>query len=312
MTSDFEQSRIVAHGPSTRVVELTTGQHVRFAPEALHDMARQARDGFIAMNIEHFGMIPPIGRWSDAEVKTLEDGEQQLFMYGEYIDQYQANADIQDPFLPPEMSDNAPTSIEATLGVETRNFNAEDWAEAVAECPVPVKEHHKWSSLPPIEWVLTIPVMWGATKFAGSFLERLGSEAGDALVGWLKRTSRKAHESQRDRFITLSFDLDDGRQVLGFLPFTANDDQLATVASALDAAGTLAEVAGRLNDGSDRNAHRVAYLFDGEVWRLAWFVTDQGAYSTKYFAENMPDPERFLGRPLLPELPAPDDSPDEV
>jgi hypothetical protein len=303
MTDDFEESRIVAAGPTTRVVELTTGEHVSFASEALHDMARQARENFIPMNIEHFGMLPPIGRWSDAEVKTMDDGAEQLFMYGEYLDQYQASADIADPFQADEILDDGPTSVAATLGAEARNFADEDWAQSVSDCPVPIEAHHKWAALPPIEWVLSIPVLWGATKFAGSFLERLGSEAADSLVGWLKRTSRKALESQRDRFVTLSFDLDDGGQVYGFIPFTADDDELATVAAALEAAGTLAEVAGRLNDGSHRDAHRIAYLFDGESWRLAWFVSDQGAFSTKYFAENMPDAERFLGHPLLPELP---------
>lgn len=94
-------------------------------------------------------------------------------------------------------------------------------------------------------------------------------------------------------------------------PFAANDDELAIVAAVLDAAGTLAEVAGGLNDGAHPDAHRVAYLFDGEAWRLAWFVTDEGAFSTKYFAENMPDPESFLGHPLLPELAARADSSDD-
>jgi hypothetical protein len=47
----------------------------------------------------------------------------------------------------------------------------------------------------------------------------------------------------------------------------------------------------------------VAYLFDGSEWKLAWYVTGGGAYCTKFFSHNMPDPERFLGRPVLPELP---------
>lgn len=305
MSQGYEKRRIVAHGPSTRVVELTTGEKVSFAPEALHDIVRQAREGFIPMNIEHLNMLPPVGRWSDGEVKLLEDGEQQVLLYGEMLDQYVASVDIEDPFRQTgEGTGSAPATIDASVGVEARNFDPETWREASSECPLPVRELHKWSSLPPIEWVLMVPVAWGASKFLGSFLERLGSAAGEALVGWLKATSRKAREPERDRYVTLSFVLDDGREVLGFIPFAADDDELVAVTAALDAAGTLAEVAGRLNDGADASAHRVAYAFDGSEWRLVWFVTDDAAYCTKYFADNTPDPERFLGRPLLPELSA--------
>lgn len=303
MSSGFEKRRIVAHGPSTRVVQLTTGERVSFAPEALHDIVRQAREGFIAMNIEHLNMLPPVGRWSDGEVKPQDDGEQQVLLYGDMLDQFVASSEFDDPFIPDVDGGLAPDLVDASLGVEARNFDPETWQEAAAECPLPVRELHKWSSLPPIEWVVTIPVAWGAAKFLGSFLERLGAAAGDALVDWLKTTSRRARESERDRYVTLSFDLDDGRQVCGFIPFASDDDELETVKAALDSAGTLAEVAGLLNDGTGPSAHRVAYLFDGSDWKLAWYVTDEGAYCTKYFSDHMPNPERFLGRPLLPELP---------
>jgi hypothetical protein len=304
MSNGFERRRIVAHGPSTRVVQLTTGERVSFAPEALHDMVRQAREGFIAMSIEHLNMLPPVGRWSDGEVKSLEDGEQQVLLYGEMLDQFVVSVEIDDPFLPDDdAAGPAPDFVDMSLAVEARNFDPETWKEAAAECPLPVKELHKWSSLPPIEWVVTVPVVWGAAKFLGSFLERIGEAAGDALVDWLKTTSRKARKPERDRYVTLSFDLEDGRQVFGFVPFAPDDDELLAVTAALASAGTLAEVAGRLNEGADRGTHRVAYLFDGSEWRLAWYVTDGRAYCTKFFSDNMPDPERFLGRPVLPELP---------
>ena len=299
MSEGFEKHRIVAHGPSTRVVRLTTGERVRFAPEALHDIVRQAREGFIAMNVEHLNLFPPVGRWSDGEVTTLDDGELQVLLYGETLDQFTASTDIVDPFQGDDSTGSPPEALAVSLGAESRNFDPEVWKEAAASCPLPVKQVHKWSSLPPIEWVLTIPVAWGAAKFLGSFLDRLGTATGDAFVEWLKVTSRKAHEPERDRYVTLSFDLGDGRIVYGFIPFAAEDDELFAVREALDSAGALAEVAGQLNAGVATNAHLVAYLFDGREWRLAWFVTDDGAYSTRYFSENMPDPERFLGRPVL-------------
>lgn len=266
-------------------------------------MVRQAREGFIAMSIEHLNMLPPVGRWSDGEVKSLEDGEQQVLLYGEMLDQFVASVEIDDPFLPDADGEPAPDLVDVSLGVEARNFDPETWKGAAAECPLPVKELHKWSSLPPIEWVVTVPVVWGAARFLGSFLDRLGEAAGDALVEWLKITSRKAREPERDRYVTVSFDLEDGRQVFGFVPFAPDDDELVAVAAALESAGTLAGVAGRLNDGADPGAYRVAYLFDGRDWKLAWYVNDEGAYCTRFFSDNLPDPERFLGRPLLSELP---------
>lgn len=306
MSERFKKDRIVAHGPSTRVVRLTSGERVSFAPEALHDMVRQAREGFIAMNVEHLNMFPPMGRWSDGEVATLDDGEQQLLLCGETLDQFTASSEIVDPFRGDADDGTAPEVIEVSLGVESRNFDPQAWDEVAADCPVPVKQVHKWSSLPPIEWVLTIPVAWGAAKFMGSFLERLGAAAGDGLVEWLKKTSHRAHEPERDRYVTLSFELDDGRIVYGFIPFVADDDEMDEVKAALAAGGTLAEVAGRLNDGFATNAHLVAYLFDGSEWNLAWFVTDDGTYSTRYFSEHMPDPERFLGRPPWPGFSGPE------
>jgi hypothetical protein len=302
MTPQFEKRRMVARGPSTRSVELTTGEKVGFTPEALHDMVRQAREGFIAMHVEHLDMLPPVGRWSDGEVMLQEDGEQQVLLYGAVLDRYVASAPFGDPFRPSDApTDPAPVTIDVSLAVEARNFEPEVWKDAASECPMPVKEVHKWSSLPPIEWIFMVPVAWGAARFAGSFLERLGGAAGDALVNWIKETSRRAREPDRDRYVTLQFDLGGGRQVLGFVPFAGDDDGLVAVSEALDSAGPLAEVAGRLNDGVVKDAYRIAYMFDGSDWRLAWFVTDGGAYSTEYFSDHMPDPERFLGRPLLPE-----------
>lgn len=120
----------------------------------------------------------------------------------------------------------------------------------------------------------------------------------------LKSTSHRAHEPGRDWYVTLSFDLPDRRIVYGFIRLAADDDELAAARIALDSAGTLAEGAGRMNDGIATDAHLVAYLFDGTESRLARFVIDAGAFRTKYFTENLPDPEKFLGRPLLKGLPA--------
>ena len=122
MTDAFEPSRIVAHGPTTRPVKLTIGERVSFATEALHGMVRQAREGFIVMNGEHLNLLPPIGRWNDGNVKTLEDGEQQVMLYGHMLRQFQATTDIDDPFLagPPITDDSA----QHTIGIRSLRSHA--------------------------------------------------------------------------------------------------------------------------------------------------------------------------------------------
>lgn len=302
MSEPYEPARVVAHGPTTRTVQLTTGERVAFAPEALHDMVRQAREGFVAMNVEHLDLLPPIGRWSDGEVKTLEDGEQQLLLYGSMLQQFETRAEFEDPFRPASTAQKeAPSRVDLVVRAEARNFDSETWSSAASDCPFPVEETHKWSALPPLEWLFSIPVVWGAARFAGSFLDRLGSAAADGLISWIKETSRRAKEPARDRYVTLAFEIEDGRTVYGFIPLTAEDDELTALRDALDRAGPLAELAGAQRDGLAMRAHRIAYFYDGATWQLGWFVTDEGVFRTKYFLDSAPDPERFLGRPLLPD-----------
>jgi len=215
-------------------------------------------------------------------------------MLGERTPQHRLPEDFGDPFAVTDDAVAGPSAVEATVEAEARNFDAATWSRAEEECPLPLRGHSKWSALPPIEWVITIPVAWGVARFLGSFLDRLGSAAAESLVEWIKSTSQKAREANRDRFVTLDFDLDDGRQVLGFIPFVAEAEDLDYVRVAIDSSNKLAEVAGNLQDGLARDAHRIAYLFSEGSWHLAWFVTDEGAYLTEYFAKNVPSPDRFL------------------
>lgn len=103
MSDGFEERRIVAHGSSTRAVQLTTGERASFAPEAVHDLVRQAR------------------------------------LYGEMLDQFIAYGKIDDPLLPDVDAGPWPAVVEVSLGVEARNFDPDTWKDAVAECPLPIK-----------------------------------------------------------------------------------------------------------------------------------------------------------------------------
>lgn len=287
--------KITAGGPTTRTVELPSGERFRFTKEALAGMADQTREQFIPMNIEHLTLMPPIGRWYDAEVVDLDDGESQLVMHGAAITHFDATDDLPDPFAPPEHqgTGEGPPLIPVGVEAEARNYDSPAWNDIVSAAPVPVEAVHKWAALPPIEWILAIPVTWGMAKFAGSFLDRLGASAAEGLIGWVTRSSQRAKSPDRDRFVTLRFEIDDRCTVYGFVPFTA-DDGSEPLQRAIDAAGTLAEVAGAQRSGTGMAAHAIAYGFDGTRWRLAWFVTDRGAFRTRYYLMNMPQTDRFL------------------
>lgn len=278
---------------TTKPTVLTSGERVVFARQALEGMITQIGAGFIPLSEEHLTIYPPLGRIVSGSLVPTIDGYEELVIEGVTLPIVDGNDD-DDPFAPLiEMPEGAPTSVDVRVQVETRNFESEVWQELAVASPLPIDEVQKWSSLPPIEWLLAIPVTWGAAKFAGSFLERLGGLTADRLAQWIGRASDAARESGRDRFVTLSFDLADGRRLLGFVPFSAGSD-LGELGAAIDSAGKLAEIAGSWRDETRVDAYIVAYLYSAGRWRLAWFVTDSMVFRTPYFVEHLPEPSRFL------------------
>lgn len=293
----FEQSRYVFQGGTTRPVVLTTGERVSFAPEALESILGQVRSKFIPMTFEHLSMLPPMGRINDGEIRTADDGHQELNLFGIPLDHYSANVDIDDPFSPRDVEGVPMPSLSASLEAESRNYEKEDWDVAIEDAPLPLKEVSKWSSLPPLEWLIAVPVTWGAAKYFGSFLTELGKDNAQSLISWIRDKSRRAKEAERKRYVTLALQLDDGRMVLGFLPFDAEDDELASVEGGLTEAAYLASVAGAQRDGVTRRAERIAYVYHDGEWELAWFVTEEGVYRTKFYDEHLPSVGEYLGLP---------------
>jgi hypothetical protein len=157
--------------------------------------------------------------------------------------------------------------------------------------------------------VLSIPVLWGVTKFAGSFLDALGNESARAVVEWISRLSAKAKDGDRDRIVTLLFELPsvDGvvPLIYAFIPVDADASVVDTTMPAIDLAGMIAEVAGAQAELDVLGAlRRAAFIWSGGAWRLAWWVADDTTVRiTNWFLDNQPDVSRYLGRPLLEESP---------
>ncbi|SKB03147.1 hypothetical protein SAMN06295879_3669 [Agreia bicolorata] len=279
---------------TTKPTVLASGERVVFARQALEGMIAQIDAEFIPLNQEHLTLYPPTGRIIGGSLEPTNDGYEALVVEGVALPIRDQSAD-EDPFaLLGEIQEEAPETISVTVQVETRNFELADWKTIAEASPLPVEEVQKWSSLPPIEWLIAIPVTWGAAKFAGSFFERLGGLTAETLTRWIGKASNFAKESHRDRFVTLSFDLPDGRRLMGFVPFSPDTD-LVMLGDAVDDAAELAEIAGAWRETTGVDARIIAYLYSAGKWRLAWFVTDSMVFRTPYFIEHLPDPLRFLG-----------------
>ena len=303
-----EQLRVQAL--STRDITLSTGERYRFAPEALIDMLAQVRANSIPMVAEHLHILPPMGRWFDGEVVTADDGEQDLYLLGEPLRLFRLQAGEEEK-LTSEVrkalsTPSVPLSLAAEFRLEGRNFDDDVLAELTRTAPLPVKEEHRWAALPPLEWIIAVPVVWGATRFAGSFFDTLGTEAAKSIVDWIKRFRSRSRESDRHALVTVSFELPGSRTVLAsyVLPPEGVYEELAL---ALNRVGSVAEFVGaHAEAGLLPDLRRACFLYSEGRWRLAWIATEDSAFYTKWFEDHPISPSRFLGHPsgLLPDPPA--------
>jgi hypothetical protein len=289
-------------GVSTRVAQLATGERFIFAREALDKAAEQAGSRFIPIRVEHLSYLPPRGRITRAEIETAPDGESELVLHGTDLTALRA-ADMS--LMPTTATSDEPTDTldDITLTIEPRNFTPEAWQRITSQAPVPITEAAAWAALPPLIVALAIPVTWGAVRFAGSFMSRLGEVAADDFYSWIRRTVRSARQPDREALVEIRFDIKDGGPaVIGITAFDGTSDaSIADLRKAIDSAGLLAEFAGSVAAGQQpAELRQCAFQWDSDRWRLAWWATDDAVYITPWLRQNYPDPQRFLGRPLPP------------
>jgi len=299
---ESNEGEIVARGPSTRpYLVRDAGYMESFAREALVSMVDQVDSGYVKMSVEHLSYLPPIGHWYRAEVEDDEEGHSQLVMYGRYLSMYRA-ADSVLPEGPATPISPAPDLITGvSIGTESRNFEPEIWESLQEESPLPVHEDAQRSALPLLLWIISVPVVWGVTKFMGSFLERLGDAAANGLVDWIKNQAHRARDNSRDNIVEVQFEVSRNLTVSAFLTF--NIDMSATVGElrdGLNRLGPVASFAGWMTgDEHPADVRLVAFFYKDGVWNLGWWASPDSAYVTEWFERNYPDPKRFLGRPLF-------------
>jgi hypothetical protein len=134
---------------STRPVKLAGESHyTSFAREALEDMARQVEDECVWLNVEHLSFLPPAGRWRRAEVRPTDDGESELYMFGDDLPQLRAREPGQLKVDLGRLSESSDLPISVQLSYDRRNFDPDTAKEIQRESGGIARPAERWSELP--------------------------------------------------------------------------------------------------------------------------------------------------------------------
>lgn len=281
---------------STRPVKARGDDHVTvFASECLQSMARQVREGVVWLNVEHLTFLPPVGRWRDGEVIVCDDGEEELFFSGEGLPHYWAEYDeaARDEFLARLPTKESP-ALSVELSYDRRNFDRVTAEQLESDFDIPTHRRDRWAALPPLEYILTIPVAWGAAKFAGSFLDALGRAAGEGVVEKLRSWAKRSKKPDRSMVFVIELKISNQSGMRGVVIAPASDGT-RLLERAWENIELLATLAG-LQAEQDVLPQMVdsVFFFDGERWRLAWWTDGERVIKTVWFQKNPPDTTGLL------------------
>lgn len=304
-------------GPSTKPTTLTSGETIAFAKEALEDAVDRIRSNFIPQPVEHLAFLPPVGRIADAELIEHE-GHFWLALREEPLAPG-TSTDMVLPIAPDAATeDGSALSLSVSLSTEPRNFEDADFAAIKDSAPSEVGEIALHSDLPPLVWSFILMTSGlgfvGAKAFVQEFYKQLGTESATAFVTWLKSSSSKAKDAEREQLAEFRIESSGGTTVLAFCPFNPGAQQsLAELTEAVTRIADVAMFVANIDkDGVAVSARQVAFIWDDGGWHLAWWATDSGSFATEWLKVNAPDPSRFLGGlpptlrllgPYLPNLP---------
>ena len=282
---------------STRPVQLLGDDFLtQLTRSALENMVEQLGQKDIWCYVEHLDFLPPLGRWREAEIREADDGEAELYFIGRRLPQYVAETT-------PRLSDRIsrlPSSTSPPLSVrleyDRRSFDPKTATSIEQESGGIASPVERRAEIPPLEYWLIIPVVWGATRFLGSFFDQLGQAAGEALTTKIASWTKKSKQPDRSTVFVLDFRLPDGARLSGFV-FAAPNEVGSTIAAALRVSGDLATVAGlQKEDEFLPGMKQAAYFFDGEEWQLGWWTDGECVVLTKWFGANIPNVEGVLGQ----------------
>lgn len=282
---------------STRSVRLRGEDRVvSFAPEALEGMAAQITTNYIPLNYEHLCFMPPMGRIDTATIHVADDGESELFVAGRSLPGYRI---VDGPDLPSIVADLPRVyspELSVKLNYTPRNFDEETARQILEECGDLAEPHERWAEIPPLEFVLLVPVVWGAGKFFGSFLGALGRAAGDALAAKISSWARKSKDPNRTIVFALQFELPDGSNICGYV-FSTSEELRASIDDVLEASEDLAAIAGLQSETTIfPNMKEAAFFLAGGNWHLGWWTDGERVLHTGWLDANPPDIAGILGQ----------------
>lgn len=282
-------------------VQLAGDQHTtRVTRGALEGAAAQINECGIPFIREHLGFLPTLGYFDNARVRGLDDGESELRADLRLLPRKLGAA---EPSL--DLALDEPThfweiepSVEITF--DRRNFDFEVSRRIERSTSDVVHPVERWAELPPLYYVLSIPVIWGACKFAGAFLERLGTLCADAvhakISSWVATTARTSKDPTRSVTVEFAFELPDGGRLSGFVLAPPEDIEDA-VESGFNQIEKLATVAGvQAESEAFPGLRQAAYFFNGDDWHLGWWADERQVMLTSWFEANPPDVAAALGR----------------
>lgn len=302
-TADEQQWKMIL--ASTRPVRLRGDNHVtQFTRSSLDDAAEQVHHNYVPLRVEHLSFMPPIGIMNTAEVQETEDGEAELCvsatsikkrcLVGDELDIPQLYADLESAVIP---------EISVELEYDRRNFDNDTITDIQQDFGDIARPVERWSELPPLEYLISIPVVWGAaipvvlgaTKFAGAFFDELGRTAGKALSTKISSWTRNSKQPDRTIVFGLRFKLSNGAYVCGYV-LPSPDNIEPSVDRMLKESEKLASIAGIQNEHNIFPSMKEAAFFFDEEWHLGWWTDGESIFYTSWFQENPPDIDGVLGR----------------
>jgi hypothetical protein len=258
--------------------------------------------------------LPPIGRIVEMYVEE-DDSDGEAYLFARAV---AARAGIAGDITLPRYADEGgaqpqtdsdsaqpQTEVGPTFSVsyEPRNFSADDVQTIDQTAPIEVGHHALHADLPPLIWALSISGIglgWASKSFFEAFLSKLGDIAGSGLTDWLVRSARHAKAAHRTNLVEVRLETTTGVRVTAICPFAPEiGEEVDRLRVGLAALGDVGIFCRTIDESQQPAEMRAAtFLWDGTNWRLAWWASDEGVFTTPWFRQNVPDPEQFLGRPL--------------
>ncbi|WP_419554438.1 hypothetical protein [Candidatus Poriferisodalis sp.] len=298
MNSNANERELTGIILSTRPVDFPEDGHsVCFTRDALEGVAAQINERQIPLNREHLRFVPPLGHVTSAQVEEAEDGEFELHVKGTYVTQTVEERDLDLSLSSDGLLNAADVQLQINVEFTPRNFDPDVATEIADHLGDKARQNERWAELPPLEFALVVPMLWGAVRFAGAFFDALGQAAGQSLASKVASWCRRSRQPERVPVIAIYFEMPNGRFVSGYSISSGRDAESA-VSQLLQHAECLAEIAGFLSQSQILPGMRDAAFFlqDGE-WQLGWWNDDRNVYETSWFRGNRPDLSQFLDGP---------------